>query len=130
MMRITAQQQALLREIVKLARDRRLNEEFCVSDAALGGKVVSNPAQNPLEVSVIAHFPKARTETFQALANAGFLIVTVVEPSFGVMDCSLTGEAYFAVDSNFAAPDNSFVMHLTPLADLTNFDDQLKRRCL
>jgi uncharacterized protein Ymh len=30
----------------------------------------------------------------------------------------------------FAAPDTSFVKQLTPLADLTNFDDSLKQRCL
>lgn len=30
----------------------------------------------------------------------------------------------------FAAPDTSFVKHLSPLADLTNFDDALKERCL
>jgi Protein of unknown function (Hypoth_ymh) len=30
----------------------------------------------------------------------------------------------------FSAPDTSFVRHVTPLADLTNFDDTLKRRCL
>jgi hypothetical protein len=30
----------------------------------------------------------------------------------------------------FTAPDTSFVKHLSPLADLTNFDDTLKQRCL
>jgi hypothetical protein len=30
----------------------------------------------------------------------------------------------------FTAPDTSFVKHLSPLADLTNFDDSLKKRCL
>ncbi|PYK23930.1 MAG: hypothetical protein DME59_15285 [Verrucomicrobia bacterium] len=43
---------------------------------------------------------------------------------------NMTGEAYHAVDSNFAAPDTSFLKQLTPLADLTSFDDTLKRRCL
>jgi|SRR4029453_735089 hypothetical protein len=44
--------------------------------------------------------------------------------------CTLTGKAHEAVDSNFAAPDTSFVRHLTPLADITGLDTQLKHRCL
>ncbi len=44
--------------------------------------------------------------------------------------CTLTGKAYEAVDNNFSAPDTSFVKHLTPLADITNLDEQLKQRCL
>jgi hypothetical protein len=43
---------------------------------------------------------------------------------------SITGEGYIAVDTNFAAPDKSFVTHLTPLADVTNLDGELKSRCL
>jgi hypothetical protein len=34
------------------------------------------------------------------------------------------------VDTNFSAPDTSFLKHLTPLADITNLDEQLKQRCL
>jgi len=44
--------------------------------------------------------------------------------------CTLTGKAYEAVDSDFAAPDTSFVRHLAPLADLTNLDGEIKTRCL
>lgn len=47
-----------------------------------------------------------------------------------VRHCTLTGKAYEAVDSNFAAPDTSFVRHLTPLADITTLDSELKDRCL
>lgn len=44
--------------------------------------------------------------------------------------CVLTAEAYRAVDSDFDAPDTGFVKHLTPLADVTNLDVELKQRCL
>lgn len=44
--------------------------------------------------------------------------------------CALTGTAYEAVDSDFDAPDTSFVRNLTPLADGTNLDPELKKRCL
>jgi hypothetical protein len=37
---------------------------------------------------------------------------------------------YEAIDSAFAAPDTSFLTHLTPLADITNFDEDIKTRCL
>jgi Protein of unknown function (Hypoth_ymh) len=44
--------------------------------------------------------------------------------------CTLMGDAFAAVDSNFDAPDTSFVTQLTPLADVTNLDDELKQRVL
>jgi hypothetical protein len=44
--------------------------------------------------------------------------------------CTLLGKAYEVVDSDFSAPDVSFVKHLTPLADITNLDSKLKQRCL
>jgi hypothetical protein len=44
--------------------------------------------------------------------------------------CVLTGKAFEAVNSNFATPDTSFVTHLTPLADITNLDNEIKTRCL
>jgi hypothetical protein len=49
---------------------------------------------------------------------------------FSLTYCTLTGKAYEAIDSNFAAPDTSFVRHLTPLADITALDPELKGRCL
>jgi len=44
--------------------------------------------------------------------------------------CTLTGRAYEAVDTDFNAPDTSFIKYLTPLADIGGFDEQLKQRCL
>lgn len=44
--------------------------------------------------------------------------------------CVLREKAYEATESNFAAPDISFITHLTPLADITNLDEDLKSRCL
>lgn len=124
-MSITQQQQQLILKIVALIRDGRLKENFSVSDANGGGTIVFNSLSAP-----VAHFPDIRTQTYQALANAGLLVVAVVEPQFGLLDCSITGTAYDAVDSNFAAPDTSFIKQLTPLADVTNFDASLKQRCL
>lgn len=44
--------------------------------------------------------------------------------------CTVMGKAYEAVDTEFSAPDTSFITHLTPLADISGFDEQLKKRCL
>jgi hypothetical protein len=44
--------------------------------------------------------------------------------------CTLMGNAFAAVDSDFDAPDTGFVKHLTPLDDVTNLDNELKERCL
>jgi hypothetical protein len=124
-MRITKQQQQLVSKIVGLIRKKSLKESFSVTNAKQGGVIVFNSLSSP-----VAHFPDVTTQSFQALANAGLLIMRIVEPRFGLLDCSLTGEAYEAVDSDFGAPDTSFLKQLTPLADLTNFDSALKRRCL
>jgi Protein of unknown function (Hypoth_ymh) len=125
MMSITKQQQLLISEIVALIRKGQLKESFSASGANQGGVMVFNSLSSP-----VARFPDATTQSFQALADAGLLIMTVVEPRFGLLNCTLTGQGYEAVDSNFNAPDISFLRHLTPLADLTNFDDALKKRCL
>jgi hypothetical protein len=45
-------------------------------------------------------------------------------------DIALTALAYEAVDTNFAAPDTSYVRHLTPLADVEKLDPELQERCL
>lgn len=44
--------------------------------------------------------------------------------------CTLMGIAFEAVDSGFDTPDTSFVRHLTPLAESTNLDLELEKRCL
>ena len=44
--------------------------------------------------------------------------------------CTLLGTAYEAVETNFSAPDTSFIKHLTPLADISNLDSEIKQRCL
>jgi hypothetical protein len=43
---------------------------------------------------------------------------------------SIKQAGYDAVDSDFSAPDVSFIAHLTPLADISNLDQEIKARCL
>ncbi len=42
--------------------------------------------------------------------------------------CRLTAKAFEAVDNDFDAPDMDFVRQLTPLADVTSMDDEIKQR--
>ena len=65
-----------------------------------------------------------------ALATNSLLLVRERSDAFNTRNCTLTGEAYKAVDTNFDAPDTSFMQHLTPLADVTHLDAELKQRCL
>lgn len=65
-----------------------------------------------------------------ALAKNDLLHIQTSEDGFGIRHCSITGKGYEAVDSNFSEPDTSFVRHLTPLADIGHFDEEIKSRCL
>lgn len=58
------------------------------------------------------------------------LILCYSNGKLGSWRCTLTGKAYEAVETDFNAPDTSFIKYLTPLADITDFDQELKQRCL
>ena len=72
-----------------------MNESFIVVRNNQGGVIVQNAhEQSGLSIANTA------TQEFQALANAGLLFVEVVEPRFGLLNCTITGDAYAAADSN------------------------------
>lgn len=72
--------------------------------------------------------PQVTTGSLEALVSEGLLLRTINE--YGDYECTLTGLAAHAVDTDFGAPDTSFIKHLTPLADVTDLDPQIKLRCL
>jgi hypothetical protein len=125
MYNLTPSQKELISTIVRLIREGKLTENFTVLRDGEGGVFVQKPREK-----TGFRFSNTGTQAFDVLSRAQLLIVNVVHPRFGVMDCTLTGEAYTTVDSNFAAPDTSFIKHLTPLAEVTNLDGSLKSRCL
>jgi len=92
---LTVTQRELIKAIVRLIRDGKLNETFIVVRNNQGGVIL----QNAHEHSGIS-ISNTATQEFQALANAGLLVVEVVEPRFGLLNCTLTDEAYAAADSN------------------------------
>ena len=134
---LTESQKNLIRWVVERVRSGDLDEEFHVVWMARG----------PAILGFSGDLPSITGNMLDALADAGLLRST---PRFRTMTstigrthprvrtqeieesrwCSLTGKAYEAVDSDFSAPDTSFLKQLTPLADVTNLDNDLKTRCL
>jgi hypothetical protein len=135
MYNLTPDQKNLLRWLVQQARNKNLPEEFTIiwvmhnRAHILGFKSGAN-----------ADIPDFTKGALDALANAHLILCDIsyetTVSSSGARKhersrrCTLLGQAYEAVDSDFSAPDVSFVKHLTPLADITNLDTELKQRCL
>lgn len=136
MYNLTNNQKDLLRWLVQQVRDRKLNEEFDVQWVIPDAVFI--PGFSGAAGVNITNFTKG---TLDALAAAELLLCTIhYSSSSGFMGginqyesgrrCMLLGKAYGAVDSDFSASDTSFVKYLTPLADITTLDADLKQRCL
>jgi hypothetical protein len=119
MYNLTNSQKDLLRWFVQQVNHKHLSEEFIISWLLEGPSISGYSGEEPL--------PELKKAAIEALHAEGLLWREVLG---NARRCTLTGKAYEAVDNNFDAPDTSFVKHLTPLADITNLDEQLKQRCL
>lgn len=138
---LTESQKNLIRWIVQEVRTQSLPEEFTVVWLGDAGSISNNDYQ-------AGNHPSITKGVLDALAVAELLICT---PKYKIETsqsgsktrpkvtqreremnrrCVVVQNAFDAVDSDFAAPDTSFVTHLTPLADITNLDDEIKNRCL
>jgi hypothetical protein len=116
---LTNAQKDLLREIVSTVRAGDLTEEFTIIWMLNGPSLRSGNAFKPAK-----SFSRGKLE---ALAAAN--LIHTREDQYHTT-VTLTGAAYRAVDDDFDAPDISFVRQLTPLADISNLDDELKKRVL
>jgi len=114
MYNLTPSQKELISSIVRLIREGKLSENFTVFRDGEGGVFVQKPREK-----TGFRFSNTGTQEFDALARTDLLIVDVLESRFGLLNCTLRGKAYEAVDSNFGAPDTFFVKHLTPSAKKT-----------
>lgn len=119
MYNLTPSQKDLLRWLVQQVNQGYLSEEFIISWLLQGASISGYSGEEPL--------PEMKKGAIQALHAEGLLWREVLGND---LRCTLTGKAFEAVDNNFNAPDTSFVKHLTPLADMTNLDEELKQRCL
>jgi len=122
---LTETQKQLLKEIVGLVQAGTINEEFDIywhgNEAA--GFIAMLVCVNKPGVTLSA----VTKSGIAALGMSGLLSCQSDSPR---QSCALTGEAYTAVETDFNAPDTSFLQYLTPLADISGFDTELKERCL
>jgi hypothetical protein len=134
---LTEGQRELAKWMVGAVRDQRMAEKFMVSWISGEGVILEVRGEHPTITKgaldslaaaglIVAHV-NYETKTTQSGQRRPKVTQTQRESS---RRCTLTGRAFEAVDSDFDAPDTSFVRQLTPLADVTNLDPELKRRCL
>ena len=125
MYNLTPSQKDLLRSLVDKVKSKQMPEEFTFMWGTNGGFLhyAGAPGFYPT--------PDVTQGALDALAANQLLhIRTDPDDKFGARHCTITGKAYEAVESDFGAPDTSFVRHLTPLADIAALDSELKSRCL
>jgi uncharacterized protein (TIGR02391 family) len=122
---LTEGQKELMRSLVQEVRAGNLPEEFSVLWVAESpvGMIVEHEGGDA---------PQVTQGALDALTDSNLIISEPHYRSHGESSrtCTLVGNAFAAVDSDFDAPDTSFVTQLTPLADITNLDDELKQRVL
>jgi hypothetical protein len=118
---LTDLQKALLCEIISLVRAHKLDEEFMVVWYSGGASVLG--ADNT-DIELTNEITEGK---LNALYVAGLLHLDIREHNTNI---TLTNSAYTAVDTDFDAPDTSFLRQLNPLADVTNLDTALKKRVL
>jgi hypothetical protein len=143
MYNLTDKQKELARRLVRAARAKRFKEEFEVfwirsSDddgrilteavISINGSRHSEPGHRlhnitKGELDALMADDLLRCEISYSPRNSGGQDETNRR-------CTLTGKIYKAVDTNFNAPDTSFIKYLNPLPDVNGFDEQLKMRCL
>lgn len=131
---LTDNQKELAIWLVDQNRNHDLEEEFVVYSTLSGVEILGHP-NKPTNLNRGA---------LDALANEELILsVSKFETKISVTGSStrtneyetsrsitLLAKIFEAVDSDFGSPDTSFITHLTPLADVTNLDDEIKSRCL
>jgi hypothetical protein len=136
MYNLTNNQKDLVRWLVQTVREEKLTEEFVIYWG-------HSSAQSSFE-ALISNYSGSEEElpkiTQGALDSLKENELIWCETSYASRRegsqyesnrrCTLTGRAYEAVDTDFNAPDTSFIKYLTPLADIGGFDEELKQRSL
>jgi len=120
---LTEKQKDILSTLVNEIRSDRMPEEFIFIQGAEGlflhHELLTDGFMSTDGITVGA---------LEALGKAG--LIYIEKDEHGTMRCTITGDAYAAIDSDFCAPDTSFVKHLSPLGEIGHFDVEIKSRCL
>ena len=121
---LTNKQKELLQSLINAIEEGNLDEEFWVIHSLKGISLFSPGKQKGY------NFPSSQSlqGTLDALAQEQ--MITCTKRSSDEYRYVITSRAYDAVKSNFDEPDTSFIKHITPLADVSNLDNELKTRCL
>lgn len=136
MYNLTNNQKDFATWLVEEVRQGRLSEEFEI----LWVRSMASPTPNAIVLGSGEASREAREITPSGLdalvdndlllCKSDYKIDSSGTHSESKRRCTSKGKLYEAVDSNFNAPDTSFIKHLTPLADISGMDEALKQRCL
>lgn len=134
---LTTKQKEFARWLVSEIEAGRLEEEFHVAWALSSGLFVSKSVgEPPVPLTPGLLDALERNDLLLTHKNIETSVTgrTSLAPKTTQREknrrCVVTAKLYEAVESDFSAPDTSFVRHLSPLADITTLDDELKARCL
>ncbi|MBD2540531.1 TIGR02391 family protein [Coleofasciculus sp. FACHB-SPT36] len=138
MYNLTNQQKDLVRWLVQKIQEGKLNEEFGIMwvptfDAPSLEAVMldfKGTDEELSEISITQGALNVLAENKLIHCDIVYKIDKSGRQNETARKCTVMGKAYEAIDADFSAPDTSFITHLTPLADISNFDEQLKKRCL
>ncbi len=143
MYNLTDNQKKVAKWLVKNVRDENLNEEFRIQRAIipiegayqflilnykgteqeLKDIVITKASLNALATNKLLVYQTNRTNHNITSENAYRLLIPEI------WYCTLTGNIYTAVDNEFNTPDTSFINYLNPLANPSDFDEALTKRC-
>jgi hypothetical protein len=135
MYNLTDNQKDILRWLVKQVRNGSLPEEFHILWSDDEKAYIFEYIGEKKEETPIIKMGALDSLAFTNLILCNITYETKVGSSGNYQGeknrrCTLLGKAYEAVDTDFNSPDLSFIRHLTPLADITNLDSEIKQRCL
>lgn len=135
---LTQKQKDVLTWLVEQVRNNRLKEEFYIAWDVSGDAYIPGYSNNfilEFETNSNGKISEITRPVIDALIKEQLILLTITKsPKDENKEInrtySITGKGYEAVESNFDAPDTSFLRHLTPLGDITNLDSEIKKRCL
>lgn len=132
---LTDRQKKIIKKIVEEVKNGNLQENFQVTGFYDSGRYYYTDASSGMNTVILEENHNLNIDfswgVFDALCSAELINYSSdAQCSSDTRSFVLTQKAYNAVESNFNEPDTSFIKYITPLADVSNLDNELKTRCL